>query len=899
MLLQQFSDAEAFYNKATGLSKLAVYGAKEEALEKQWNERALHLFTALYKQIPTGQPIYDSLRFQTSFKIGELQHYFENFSEAVSYYGQAIAIKEKSILADSLLFKPLLYAGIILYNQNKFDTAIRFFKRAEIIQATYGNQLPEAERLYNILGVLHYERGNYKQAQNYFQKALALLPAAHPYYNELFVNYKINLAQLHMRVEEYDKAYAIYEELLPRKVNLNEIYHNIGSLHLATGNALKALFYFRKVHYQNNKIIKLYNGMAQAFSGLSLYDSALVYYQKAIAAHRSLGINTDAVGYGLALKSFGDYQQHFKNFAGALRYYQQAIHQFYPAFRHDQIGDNPEEFSGVFSYINLFTVLNAKAAAWHAVYLQGNDRNAAQQELAVYQSAFGLIDYVERTYESDEARLFLTETIHTVHDKPIMVAFDLYGQTGDKKYLSLLYAFDQQNKAAVLALNRQINTALAESRSPEVQKERYVKGEITRLSIRAAQITDSVQLANLNNSIRDYEIELGKLQENGYAKKAAEGNSIPSLDFLQTSLLDAKTALVSYHLSSEKLTTFVVTKKDVRCHQQSLPKDFANLVQQEILSLKTLPLKPVSRNRSLYTLLLANVPLGEKNQLIIIPDDVLAYFSFESLQNEKGRFLIQDVAVQYQFSTALLAKNETDFSDAETLSFAPFATQSYTDSLSILPASAKEIEGTKGKRFFDTAATKEAFLAYSNSRPILHLATHAVVNNGADNFSYIAFARSSTSKENLLYAQEIYNLRLEKTALLVLSACETGTGSLVKGEGVLSLSRAFAYAGCPNVITSLWKADDFSTAYLTTHIHRYLSKGYSIATATQQAKIDYLSDRTVNPRLKQPYYWSHLVFVGAYSPEKNGHWRWPAAAAVALSLLICLIYKRKSRGAGR
>ncbi|HVF97010.1 MAG TPA: tetratricopeptide repeat protein, partial [Flavisolibacter sp.] len=400
-LLRQYTIAQHFYNKATALSKVANYGDKEEALEKEQNGKALAAFTSLLPLIPQGLRSNDSLRFYTVFRIGELQHYFEHFGEAIKFYKLAIDAKKNSALPDSLLFKPLLYAGIIFYNQNKFDTAVLFFKQAEGIQTAYKNGLTEAERLYNILGVLHYERGNYKQAKNYFQKALAVLPPTNPYFDELLVNYKINLAQMHMRLEEYDKANQIYTELLPKKINLNEIHHNIGSLNLSLGRGQAALLHFKKVVYQNNKIVRLYNNIGQAFFKLNMYDSAAAYYQKAVRTHDSLGANADMAGYGMVLKNMGDYQRHFKHFNTALSYYQKALRRFYPAFSGDDVLKNPAQFSGVFSYINLFTALIAKAEAWHDIYLQNHDGTAAQEELKVYKSAFALISYVERTYESD------------------------------------------------------------------------------------------------------------------------------------------------------------------------------------------------------------------------------------------------------------------------------------------------------------------------------------------------------------------------------------------------------------------------------------------------------------------------------------------------------------------
>ncbi|HYO22126.1 MAG TPA: CHAT domain-containing protein, partial [Flavisolibacter sp.] len=294
----------------------------------------------------------------------------------------------------------------------------------------------------------------------------------------------------------------------------------------------------------------------------------------------------------------------------------------------------------------------------------------------------------------------------------------------------------------------------------------------------------------------------------------------------------------------------------------------------------------------LYDLFLSHVPAHQYSQLIIIPDGILAYFPFETLHKD-GKYLIESVAVQYQYSTALLEKNTTDFSVAKTLAFVPFAQQWLNDSLPQLPASQQEIANTAGLQFTDSNATKEEFLRNSNGSGIIHLATHAVANNGADGLSYIAFSPGKTGN-HLLYTQEIYNLRLTNAGLVILSACETGAGRLVKGEGVLSLSRAFSYAGCPNIITSLWKADDFSTAYIATRIHQYLQEGYSIATAVQKAKKDYLKDQSINPRLKQPYYWSHLVFIGNYEPSKSSVGQWLAAGAVFI-VLVCFIVLRNSR----
>lgn len=888
-LAQQYSEAQADYDSATVAGRRRNSGPDAE---ERFNASALRKFQRLYPLLPSNSR-FDSLRFYTAFKVGELQHYFENFSEAVHFYNTALAVKKQGRFADSVFFKPYLYAGIIYYTQNKFDSALQYFTIAESIQKKYNNALPEGERLYNIVGVLYYERGNYRQARNYFQKAIEVLRPDNEAYDNLYVNYHINLAQILLKLEEYNEANTIYQKLLPLHIMTREIYHNLGSLNLSLGAAEKALFFFRKVGPGYNKAIRLYNSMGDAFFSEQQYDSATTYYNKALQTYQSLGKNSDPIGYGLTLKSLGRSAVRFGRYNDALQLYQEAIQQFYPSFTSPDIHRNPVQFSGVFSYINLFQALVAKADAWHFVYTQTDSLAAAKEELATYQSAFRLIAYVEGTYESDEARLFLSKIRSTLHVKPIAIAYELYRRTKNKGFLEDLYLFDQQNKATALVLSRQLSEELGRSHSPLLQKEQELKSAITLSSIRAAQVTDSAQLVALNQGIRDKEIQLSKVQDEVNRQTAGKETSIPSIAILQKELLDKKTAMVSYHLSDSLLTILTIRQDSVGCVQRRLPDHFAEDFSSYLRYLKDPDMTQVQpSSNGLFSLLFDGVPLQGIKELILIPDDVLNYLPFESLKNRAGHFLVEDMAVQYQYSSALLKKEKNTLEHAAVLSFAPFSRQA-DQGFSQLPHSREEVTGLQGQQFFDTAATKARFLQQCGSYKLVHLATHAVVNSEKDNLSYIAF--SPRTGDHLLYAQEIYNLPLQHTQLVILSACETGSGQLVKGEGVMSLSRAFRYAGCANVVTTLWKAHDFSTAYLTTRIHHHLDEGLSISQAVQWAKKDYLGDRSVHPRLKHPFYWSHLVFIGNVQEERGLFWPWPVAAAAVLALSGWLLFRFRKK----
>jgi CHAT domain-containing protein len=239
----------------------------------------------------------------------------------------------------------------------------------------------------------------------------------------------------------------------------------------------------------------------------------------------------------------------------------------------------------------------------------------------------------------------------------------------------------------------------------------------------------------------------------------------------------------------------------------------------------------------------------------------------------------------------LLEKRKRKLAPAGILSFAPFA-NSASNKLSY---SIEEIKDLPGQQYFDKEATKEKFLGQANKLAVIHLATHAQVNDSKPLQSFIAFAENnSDSAESRLYAQEIYDLSLDSTELIILSACETGSGQLVHGEGMMSLSRAFAYAGCPDIIASLWKAEDKTTAFLTRRLHFYLANKKTTEEALHLAKLDLLNSNEIDERFKTPNYWAHIIFIGEYEPNPSSvRFKWWFVIPILFYFIGWLIYKKK------
>ncbi|HEV7782072.1 MAG TPA: CHAT domain-containing protein, partial [Chitinophagaceae bacterium] len=388
--------------------------------------------------------------------------------------------------------------------------------------------------------------------------------------------------------------------------------------------------------------------------------------------------------------------------------------------------------------------------------------------------------------------------------------------------------------------------------------------------------------------------------EPGWAQKRSL-EQIPTVSRLQKQL-DRETVLLSYHLSGTELVTLFISSKRFDYKKAGTDLPFFNA----IMALKNSLYNSSPSQRydgeltasSLYAKLIGpfSKELEGIKRLIIIPDDELNYLPFEALQDENKKYLVEKFSLQYQYSTAFFGKNnKAKQRGKENLAFAPFTQEgsgASTDSFSILPASKDEVSGLPGKLFTGKDATRENFLKSANHYSTIHLATHASVDNEDPSRSFIVFY--PVTAEHNLYAKEIAGLRLDSTDLVILSACETGAGQLVKGEGLMSLSRAFAYAGCPNVIPSLWKAEDNTTAFLTQRLHYYLDKNYTKDRALQQAKIDLLGNKEGDPRFRSPNYWAHLIFIGNYEPAPSSSGREWIFVVIGTLFLVAGFFITKS-----
>jgi CHAT domain-containing protein len=874
-----------------------------------------------YYSAPNATPATDSLalaRYRTV--IAELEHggpavlLIDSYQKAgilemtggrdqmaIAYFLQSIRHRfQPGDPADSLLFKSYLYAGSCYYDLYDLDSASWFYKQAERVIEAYPS-IPESERLYNKSGVLYYETGDYRRSILYFNKALALVKAGGPQGPYFIVNYKNNIATALRGLQDYDRAISMYKSLLPYHINQNELWHNIGATYLEAGRPLEAIHYLNLVGY--NDQVK-YNHLAAARIRLGQYAEAAMALQSALSAYRQARrqeqMTQKSQDLCITLKYLGDLSMAKDSPLQALRYYQQAIIQADRDFNDSATAHNPSSFYGLHSSFLLFDVLLSKAAAFKEA---GNPIDA----FAAYASALTLARQVERMYNSDEAKLFLVKKADDAYKQAVDLGFQLYARGKDAQYLERIFQFMEDNKSSVLQAELSVPepnlvTAGAHDLLHEVRR---LQAIMASLNIRLSRTSEGTHVSRLQDSMRDLGLRISALQDKleaspEYYRLKFHAKNL-TITQIQQDLSKDDAALLSYYYSAEKFYCLYITAQGSGC--LAAPRSPA--LRENILALRTEldageegdKGKVDELIRKLSAQLIAPVfeQIRGKRRLVVIPFNEIAYIPFELLRGSaSGLPLINQFAISYNYSANFLIHSLAPAKESyRVLALAPFAEKTSSGPFSRLTSSGSEVNGLPGTVLLNGEATKAVFMRLSPNFPIVHLATHAVANDLDPSGSFIAFYDSGGSTPDTisrLYEEEIAHLDMHSMKLVILSACETGNGQLINGEGIISLSRAFSYAGCRSTMTTLWKADDSATSMIARRIHAYLQAGEPTDEALRKAKLDYLGDPDVETRYKQPSFWAPLVLVGDYraiGEQRRSRQLVPEIGILLAALLLC------------
>ena len=729
--------------------------------------------------------------------------------------------------------------GLVYQSLGSYDKALLWYNKAKDIEEKLQAEV-ELAASYNNLGRVHYAQRNYNEALRWYKKAVGIGESLELdmqlsfYYNNLG-------AALHSQ-GDYEEAHKWYQKAagvqrtLQLDIDLAISYNNIGLVLLLQGK----------------------------------YMEALSWHQKAKEIEEGLGIN---VGLGVTYHNIGFIFQTLHEYKNALKWYEKAKN-IQENWRYEVV--NIADLYTNISYVH-YRLGQLDSALLYA------EKNIQLNE-----------DIRNLNKGSSNRQLFVEKSLNAV-EIGLITAYSL-GK------LKSSFSFIEKNRARELQdllTQRTIKPSdLPEDIQLNIRSSNNQLDAINQELSKDISIEKRRNLVALRDSLYEARVRL-KDQVKAIAPEYANLVYPETVNAEQVqSILDKEEVLVSYFTGVSKTFAFMQTPTDLevidlgasdsiqplidRFRRDFIPQqkailtsEISNRFQQAKLNQQFYQLSS-QLYQKIWAPLDSTGLLGGK-EVILIPDGFLNYLPFELLLKDtiqkpfQGyQYLIKDHPISYYPSATVLhfertkeqkeSKPQNDYFGLAVSNFENALCTEDGKALENLGNTTSSVESIqnyfsseKSTTLFNDHANRDDFSSLDlEDYRYLHFATHGQINSEKPEFSNILL------HDGCLNLYEIFELEFNAD-LVTLSACETGLGKLVQGEGMVGFTRALMYAGTPSVILSLWEVGDDSTKDLFVNYYSKLSKDGSQKYAPlREAQLQMINSE----KFSNPYFWAPFVFIG-------------------------------------
>jgi CHAT domain-containing protein len=347
--------------------------------------------------------------------------------------------------------------------------------------------------------------------------------------------------------------------------------------------------------------------------------------------------------------------------------------------------------------------------------------------------------------------------------------------------------------------------------------------------------------------------------------------------------------LLTYSVTRQRTYLFLITRSGFEVGESPATTETLDRLVQEYLSgLKNIDaLEDLSAQASkLYEYLIEPVAgqLSDGKTLCIVPDKALHFLPFAALVDRSGEYLIKSYRLTYAPSASVLARCIEEARvkgqsiDEEILAVGnPRFDHDAFPTLANLEAADRE--ASESAAFYPKSlilkgadATEDQVRTALKDCNVAHLAVHCLVEEKSPWLAALVLSKrgvggqrlgsdsESSRDDGMLYLNEVSEISLPRTRLVVLSACQSGLGQYYRGEGIVSLIHPFLALRVPTVVASLWSVDSRATAELMIQFHRgRKANNIGASAALQAAQIRMIR----SAEYQHPYYWAPFVSVGA------------------------------------
>ncbi|MCB0636908.1 MAG: CHAT domain-containing protein, partial [Lewinella sp.] len=728
---------------------------------------------------------------------------------------------------------------------------------------------------YQSLGLCSQVNGAYEEALNFSHQAARIYRDQQPPDRRHLAGTYRNRANVLRRLGRFEQALAEHQRVLDLDEELEDIgaqaddYTNLGIVFGETGNWTEAL-----AHHQQALVLwrtlpdhpvdlaNAHVNLAESLEQLGQYamarlqaDTAQLILESAMGQRHALLAYTFNVQARLAYQA-GRLDQ-------ALDWIQRALVANHQHFDGPSLAALPD-LVGYYHYEYLLTSLRLKAELLWARY--PNDEAYRRLAQAQYDWALQLLEQVRGELTQREDQLTLVRQVKDLAAAAIAHCYDLAELTGETAWLEKAFTYVEKSKANVLLGAMAANEARYFAGIPDslLAREDQLMADIGYYKRQLAAEPDTSRRVALQQSLFTAQEAYKALLDHyetafPFYYDLLYANEVPGVKALQF-VLEPGQVMVDYFLSDSLLYAFVLSKDQFSVATSPMDPRFA----RELTGFR----KGISRGldrtylekaQALYPALFPFEIPRNCRHLILSPDGGLLLIPFEALLTApvagtgtdytRLPFLIRDYAVRYTPSASLFYQSHAtqsltpEVQAAEgLLAVAPVFDEPVAGGAQVhaslagyvvpLPYTEQEVneitnlfarEGELARASLHEAASESLLKSGSlaTSR-FVHIATHGLIDEEEPDLSgLLLYPDSLAGEDGLLSVGEVYNLRLN-AELVVLSACETATGKIATGEGVLGFVRAFLYAGADRLVVSLWKVADDATADLMIRFYQQL-----------------------------------------------------------------------------
>jgi CHAT domain-containing protein len=559
-----------------------------------------------------------------------------------------------------------------------------------------------------------------------------------------------------------------------------------------------------------------------------------------------------------------------------------------------------------------------------------SDANDALQAHMLFLQADSIIQLSRLHFRHQESKMEFTRRVRSMYSHAIRNALFLHKASGDPAYFSAALTFSDRSKSTAVRDRLHKRAVQTYSGIPDsvlqLQRQLHLQlGASTQSLLSIRNQTDSVYFSGLKE-LEDIKYRMEELDEQmekdfpRYYQWLREPQQQVDLKQLQQALNNGS-VLLEYFIGENSIHVFGVSSDQYQHWEIADATAALATVKRCVESVEAshrLPSAEVQKVAYQTFELLLQKPVlffgksRDVKSLRIVPDGLIGKVPFDALltgmlPDSKGElpYLIRQFSHCFLYSNRLLTDNQKPAGRKSGTGKGVVFGVSYNghpalygDSVySPLPYIKEEVglvaSLNNAEVFMNEQATLERLKVSIEEAELLHIAVHGFVDESNPEASGLIFSKPDTlhKQTNILSLASIYGLSTNAD-FVYLSSCFSGTGRVAESEGVMSLSRAFTYAGAASQVITLWEVSDRASSLIAGEFYRQLKKGLEKDEALRQAKLRYLEE-CASAVGQTPFFWAGSVVVGNTEALYSGFPLYRTLTVLTVIILFLFWYRRR------